>query len=254
MRRTFSAYSMAIAERGYRRELRPRSRPAATRARPRRAACAAARPRPTKRCEHRELAALEQIADVRLVVGLGNCVAIRRPRSSRAAAVDLAQRVADRVVVDGGHDPAAAAPAGAPCSPSSATDCADCSMWRSRFGLTRGRSCSVDSIHGWCRNVARLCCGDRAQRLAPVARQLGHEHLRRDRVAHQVQQLVARVEVVVERHRPGPQLARDPPDRHLRQALLVGDLQRGLDDLRRATAVPRLRGSGRAQIGGFSLP
>ena len=29
-------------------------------------------------------------------------------------------------------------------------------MWRSRFGLTRGRSCSVSSIHGWLRNVARL--------------------------------------------------------------------------------------------------
>ena len=91
-------------------------------------------------------------------------------------------------------------------------------MWRSRFGLTRGRSCSVLSSHGWFRNVARLCAAIAVQRRAPAARQVGHEHLGRDRVPHQVQQLVARVEVVVERHRAGSQLARDAPDRHLREA------------------------------------
>jgi len=50
--------------------------------------------------------------------------------------------------------------------------------------------------------------GDLGEGLAPVRRQLvvGHDDLGHHRVVHEVDQLVLVADVVVERHRAGPQL------------------------------------------------
>ena len=122
-------------------------------------------------------------------------------------------------------------------------------MWRSRFGrharalLQRRQQPRVVEEH------ARGCgCAIASSAVAPVAPAAsGHEHLGRDRVAHQLEQLVARVEVVVERHRARPQLARDPPHRDRLEPLLVGDraARPARSALRDSGARgPRPRGSG----------
>jgi hypothetical protein len=74
--------------------------------------------------------------------------------------------------------------------------------------------------------------GDLGHALAPAVGHLGgwDQQLAHDRVADEGDQLVLRLDVVVERHRPGAELARDPPHRHGLEAFGIGDLQRGLDD------------------------
>ena len=71
-------------------------------------------------------------------------------------------------------------------------------------------------IHGWRSKLARVALGDRGQRRAPAASQLGlvDELAADDRVAHEVEQLVLAAHVVVEAHRPEPELGGDAPHRH----------------------------------------
>ena len=119
-------------------------------------------------------------------------------------------------------------------------------MWRSRFGLTCGRSCSVASIHGWLRNMARVWRAIATSASRQCAGSSGTSISRRDRVPHQLEQLVAAVEVVVERHRARAELLRDPPHRDRLEPFLVGDAQRDLRRSACATAAsrrPRPRGS-----------
>jgi hypothetical protein len=84
--------------------------------------------------------------------------------------------------------------------------------------------------------------GDRPQPPAPVVgERLRHQHLAADLVEHQVQQLVLAGHVGVGSHRRDPELLGQAPHRDGLEALLVGELDRGVDDL--LAAHGRLLGS-----------
>ena len=63
-------------------------------------------------------------------------------------------------------------------------------MWRNRFGVTSGARAASQQPRVTQERGAAVA-RDRLQRGAPVGRQRGHEHLARDRVPHQLEQLVA---------------------------------------------------------------
>ena len=127
-------------------------------------------------------------------------------------------------------------PAAAPPGPTAR--CGAC-----RFGVTRMRSWSAVCNHGWRAKAPRLWRGDRLQRSrASRSGSRGDDHLGGDAVGHQLEQLVARVEVVVERHRAGAQLARDAADGDRVDPLGVCDGERGRRRSGRATARRRARG------------
>ena len=105
--------------------------------------------------EKRELAALEQVADVGVLEGVDEALRDALAVRLRADGGQLAQRVADRVVVDGTTIPDSSSGA-TPRLASEAIACEDCSMWRNMFGDTRGRSWSVAIIHGCAWKVWRV--------------------------------------------------------------------------------------------------
>ena len=81
--------------------------------------------------------------------------------------------------------------------------------------------------------VAPCRLGDRGEAGAPALLQLGvvDELAAHDLVAHEVEELVLAVDVVVEAHRPEPELGGDAPHRHGVEALGVGDGDGGLGDV-----------------------
>jgi len=118
----------------------------------------------------------------------------------------------------------------------STTTAIDCSTWRSWFGPPAG---GVDQPRVALEHRACALC-DRAQRRAPVAEDLaGHEQLGRDRVGHELDELVLVAHVVVERHRSHAQIGGDPAHRDRVEPVLVGDPQRGLHDRVRVEALAR---------------
>ena len=104
-------------------------------------------------------------------------------------------------------------------------------MWRSWFGVTqRPLAGGVDQPWVAQERVPRAL-RDRPQRRAPVAEDLaGHEQLGRDRVGHELDELVLVAHVVVERHRSHAQVRGDTAHRDRLEPVLVGDPQRRLDD------------------------
>ena len=129
-------------------------------------------------------------------------------------------------------------------------------MWRSRFGRDRaGAPAGSAAATGGEEHRAAV----RARSPPAPARQsagsVGHEHLGRDRVAHQVEQLVAacrssgratsrrraaRARAAASRPPPAP-----PSSAIASATLTISARESGV-------ARPRPRGSGRAQIGGFA--
>jgi hypothetical protein len=81
--------------------------------------------------------------------------------------------------------------------------------------------------------VAARRLGDRREAFAPAPLQLGigHELAAHDPVAHQVEQLVLAADVVIEAHRPEPELGGDPPHRDRLEAVGVGHRDGGLGDV-----------------------
>ena len=191
MRRTFSPNSMAMAALRLSSRTWPRSRPAAT---PARARSSVARQRLAPRDELARAAGTRRSRAGSGRSGRRSLLELRRVRAPLGSPRrELAQREADRVVVDRGHDRREQPPGRRRARPSGATDCADCSMWRSRFGrharavLQRRAAATGGEERGAA--VAR----DRAS--APRASRAGSSPgtsiSAATRVAHQLEQLVA---------------------------------------------------------------
>ncbi len=110
---------------------------------------------------------------------------------------------------------------------------------------------SARNAQGWRRNASRERRGDRGQRRVPALGQLVRrdQRLAHDGVVHQRQQVVLGPHVVVQRHRPRPQLLGDAAHRDRFEALAIGDVQSGRRDQLAREAGPAHSGSGRAQMG-----